>query len=238
MTISEAPERPEPTAARRPWAGSFAALFVALLAATSALGGTYRAPRNAAGQPDLQGFWTNLSATKLERRPNTPLTFPTVAEERAFEAEIAEASKHPSWDVLGQVASEWLVYYPAARMNGRLRTSWIVSPSDGRLPYTPEARRHLAALRAAIAAPAADPEDRTPSDRCLVAGGGASGPPILNPFNSGDYQIIQIAGAVAILSETNHDLRIVRLGGRHPSRDIRVWMGDSIGHWEGDTLGV
>ncbi len=61
----------------------------------------------------------------------------------------------------------------------------------------------------------------------------------MTPAGANDnYQIVQTATAVMILSEMIHDARIIRIGGRHPSPDVRLWLGDSIGHWEGDTLVV
>jgi len=204
----------------------------------------YHAPRTAFGQPDLQGSWTNAWLTQLQRRPGLPLTFASPAEEAAYEQAATARSKAAPGDALGQGASEWLPVYPLARIGGRVRTSWIVSPADGRLPYRPEAARRVAALGAAFAAAVGDgPEDRTPEDRCLVAGGGSSGPPIVNANSATAKQIVQTSTEVAILSEMNHDVRIVRLGtpGHPPAHlppSVRVWMGDSIGHWEGETLVV
>jgi hypothetical protein len=57
--------------------------------------------------------------------------------------------------------------------------------------------------------------------------------------NSPLHQIVQTLGYVMILVEQIHDVRIIRLDGRrHLPLNIRQWMGDSLGHWEGDTLVV
>jgi len=199
----------------------------------------YRAPRTAAGQPDLQGTWNNLSMTRLERRPGAPLTFATRAEEAAFEASVDQAwARDQSADV-GQGATEWVPQYPMARIDGRLRSSWLVSPADGRLPWRPEARRRYDALIAAAElGAAANPEDLTPAARCLIGPGSTANPPMLNPPVAGGKQIVQTATEVAILSEMNHDVRVIRLNGRHPPGNVRLWAGDSIGHWEGETLVV
>ncbi|HEX2817639.1 MAG TPA: hypothetical protein VHN39_14690, partial [Phenylobacterium sp.] len=77
-----------------------------------------------------------------------------------------------------------------------------------------------------------------PADRCLIGGFGSSSPPMMAPAVSAVKQIVQTRTEVAILSEMNHDVRIVRLGGHHPPPNVRLWMGDSIGHWEGATLVV
>ena len=218
-------------------------------------GGDYRAPRTAYGQPDLQGLWTTLSATGLERAPNTPLTFATPAQERAYEANLMATIARNETSGLGQGASEWHPALAMARLDGKLRTSWIVSPADGRLPYRPEALARFQALSAAAVASPANPEDRPPTDRCLLGGFASSTPPMMNPAVAAGKQIVQTATEVAILSEMNHDLRIIRLAGppgggkgrkaAHPAtppahlpQNVRVWMGDSIGHWEGETLVV
>lgn len=220
-----------------------AAALVALLCAAFALPGgaarPYRAPRTVFGQPDLQGFWTSASLTKLERPAGTPLTLATRAEEAAYEQRMMAAQAQAESGGLGQGASEWHPAFRMARIAGRLRTSFIVSPADGRLPYRPEALARFQALDARAQLTRADgPEDRTLGDRCLIGGFGSSSPPMMAPAVSAAKQIVQTRDEVAILSEMNHDVRIVRLGGRHPPPTVRLWMGDSIGHWEGATLVV
>jgi hypothetical protein len=200
----------------------------------------YRVPRTAFGQPDLQGIWSSMSMTRLERPPGDLLTFPIKAEEDAYQAKRRAAilARRQS-DVFGQNAAEWQEEFPLARIDGKLRTSWIVSPADGQLPYRPEARRRLAAINAAQLRRPDNPEELSGFDRCLVGGVGAAGPPIQNPFTtSGGTQIVQTRDEVAILAEMNHDVRIVRLNARHQPPAVRQWMGDAIGWWEGDTLVV
>jgi hypothetical protein len=219
-------------------------VWIAALAALIACGishaAPYRAPRNAVGQPDLEGVWSSMSMTRLERPPGAPLTFATKAQEDAYEVQRREAiGARREADVLGQNASEWQEEFPMARIDGKLRTSWIVSPADGQLPYRPEARERLAAINAGQLTHADGPEDLTVLDRCLVGGVGAAGPPIQNPFTtSGGTQIVQTRNEIAILAEMNHDVRIVRLNARHQTPTVRQWMGDAIGWWEGETLVV
>ncbi len=204
-----------------------------------AYAGQYHAPRTAFGQPDLQGFWTNASLTRLERPAGVPLTFATRTEDDAFEKKNSEAQAKSEAAGLGQGASEWHPALGMARIAGRLRTSFIVSPADGRLPYRPEALARFQALDSAAQLTVADgPENRTLSDRCLIGGFGSSSPPMIPPAVAAVKQIIQTRTEVAILSEMNHDLRIVRLNGHHPPLNIRLWMGDSIGRWQGATLVV
>jgi hypothetical protein len=216
-----------------------AAVLMAASAAQPTLARPYHAPRTAFGQPDLQGFWTNASLTKLERPAGVPLTFATHAEEDAYEARRMKAQAEGEASGLGQGASEWHPAFRMARVAGRLRTSFIVSPADGRLPYRPEALARFEAFDAAANRVAGDnPEQRTLGDRCLIGGFGSSSPPMMAPAVSAVKQIVQTRNEVAILSEMNHDVRIVRLNGRHPPPNVRLWMGDSIGHWDGATLVV
>jgi hypothetical protein len=84
-----------------------------------------------------------------------------------------------------------------------------------------------------------DPEQRPLGERCLLGFGSTSGPPVLpNYFYNNLHQIVQTPDHVVILTEMVHDARIIRIGGQHLPPTMRFWMGDSIGHWEGDTLVV
>ena len=199
----------------------------------------YHAPRTVYGQPDLQGFWTNGSQTRLERAPGEPLGFASQAQEQAYERRRTEAWRQGEAAGLGQGVSEWHHDFGPARIAGRLRTSFLVSPADGRLPWRPQGKARFDAAVAMQTGEAADgPESRSVYDRCLVGGGGAAGPPIMTPNSAPGRQIVQTREEVVILSEMNHEVRIVRLGARRQPLAMRPWMGDSIGHWEGETLVV
>jgi hypothetical protein len=140
-------------------------------------------------------------------------------------------------------------------VNGEKRSSIIVDPPDGRVPQIKaEARqRNAAFLAGGAVSPDANegaaasgppgafdgPELRPLSERCLLGFGSTSGPPTLpNYFYNNLKQIVQTPNSVMILNEMVHDARIIRMGGEHVPQDIRKWMGDSVGHWEGDTLVV
>jgi hypothetical protein len=138
-------------------------------------------------------------------------------------------------------------------VNGQRRSSIIVDPVDGKIPaMKPEARqRNLAFLARAVSPDAAEgasagpsgafdgPEVRPLAERCLLGFGSTSGPPTLpNYFYNNLKQIVQTRDTVMILNEMVHDVRIIRMGARHLPSHIRRWMGDSVGHWEGDTLVV
>jgi hypothetical protein len=118
-----------------------------------------------------------------------------------------------------------------------VRTSWIVDPADGRLPYTPAGHQaYVDALRKARNS-WDGPENRPLGERCILGFGSTAGPPMLNVLYNNNYQIVQSKDAVAIVVEMNHDARIIRLtNDKHLPSHMRPWMGDSIGHWEGDTL--
>jgi hypothetical protein len=118
------------------------------------------------------------------------------------------------------------------------RTSLVVDPADGRVPPLTPAAQRAAAERDKIARrPPEGPEDLPLLVRCLVWP--TVGPPMLPTAYNNNYQILQGPGYVAILTEMIHDVRIIPLDGRpHIPANIRQWLGDSRGHWEGNTLVV
>jgi hypothetical protein len=120
-----------------------------------------------------------------------------------------------------------------------LRTSLIVDPPDGKVPaLTAEAQKRQADARAAARGHANDgPESRALTERCILWP--TAGPPMLPSFYNNNYQIVQGPGYVMILVEMIHDVRIIPTDGRpHLPSEIRQWMGDPRGHWEGNTLVV
>ena len=140
-------------------------------------------------------------------------------------------------------------------VDGQIRTSLVVDPPDGRVPPpTPEARKRMAAMRARPTSDATesndpgldrtpgaydDPESRPLGERCLIGFGSTSGPPMLpDYFYNNLHKIVQTPDSVMILTEMVHDVRIVRMNAEHLPTTIRKWLGDSVGHWDGDTLVV
>ncbi len=138
-------------------------------------------------------------------------------------------------------------------IDGRARTSLVVDPENGRVPpMTPEARQRMAALLATRAAPDAgesavggsssqyDAADRRPlAERCILGFGSTSGPPTLpNYFYNNLKFIVQTDDWVLIYNEMVHDTRMIRIGGESLPPHVKQWMGNSVGHWEGDTLVV
>ena len=139
-------------------------------------------------------------------------------------------------------------------VDGQKRSSLVIDPPDGKVPpMKPEARKRNAAFAAggAVAPDASEsaaagppgafdgPELRPLAERCLLGFGSTSGPPTLpNYFYNNLKQIVQTKDTVLILNEMVHDARVVRMNAEHLPPTIRKWMGDSVGHWEGDTLVV
>jgi hypothetical protein len=214
-------------------------------ATTSAL------PRTKDGHPDLQGNWTNATLTPLER----PAAFAgklTVSDAEAAKFEKAQDEELKAGD--GKSEGEFhrragsgdTGGYNAlfidrgnelARVDGVKRTSLVIDPPDGKVPpLTDEARERLRSMRRLGGVNSA--QDRPLSERCLLSFGSSSGPPMLPVLYNNNYQIVQTADTVMILVEMIHDVRIVRMNSTHAPADMRFWLGDSIGHWEGDTLVV
>ena len=76
------------------------------------------------------------------------------------------------------------------------------------------------------------------AERCLIGFGSTSGPPMLPVLYNNNYEIVQTPDAIMILVEMVHDVRVIRMNAQHGPKEIHKWLGDSIGHWEGDTLVV
>jgi hypothetical protein len=218
---------------------------------------TWTAPRTADGQPDLQGVWANNTATPLERpKALAGREYLTDEEVAALKKKAAELFDNGNSDAAfgdsvyesvlanvkgtksgfksidgetGDYSSVWTV----AR-DWDNRTSLIIKPSDGRLPsMTAEAEKRAAGV-SFIGRPAAGPEDRSLSERCITYGS----PQLMAGYQS-YYQIAQTATSVVILTEMIHDARVIPLDGRpHLPPNIQTWNGDARGHWEGDTLVV
>jgi hypothetical protein len=228
--------------------GALAVLFGAALAAQTSSGWT--PPRTPDGHPDLEGIWTNATITPLERPPqfaNKPTM--TDAEAAAFEktsaAELADVDGKSESPLLAAAGSNGTGGYnilfidrgsELARVDGVKRTSLIIDPPDGKVPpMTPEARQHF---RMEGFGRFDTVKDRPLSERCLLGFGSTSGPPMLPVLYNNNYQIVQTADSIVILVEMVHDARIIRMNAMHAPPSVRQWLGDSVGHWEGDTLVV
>jgi hypothetical protein len=203
----------------------------------------WTAPRTAYGQPDLQGIWNNASLTPFERpKEFAGREFFTGEEAAEFTKTVLDQSNRdrrgatPQEDVNGAYNEAW--FERGTRLASNLRTSIVVDPPDGRVPPLAPEAREAAEVRAAVQRRAPEgPEDFALPVRCILWP--TAGPPMVpGPYNN-NYQIAQTHDYVAIDVEMIHDVRIIPLNGRpHLPSAIRQWMGDSVGHWEGDTLVV
>ncbi|MDP3740117.1 MAG: hypothetical protein Q8R02_22220 [Hyphomonadaceae bacterium] len=200
----------------------------------------YKTQRKAYGAPDLEGIWTNITATPLQRPPAFDSLTTTEVQAAEFERASVDSFLNDNKDGVGGRQSEWWeVGQQMTRINGEIRTSVIVDPANGRMPYTAAGQAMLEARMKAEDGNFDGPEVRPPDERCLVGGSGTTGAPIFTARYNGQYQIIQSPDVVVIAIENGGQIRMIRLReDRHPPPDVRLWMGHSIGRWEGDTLVV
>ncbi|MBV9397275.1 MAG: hypothetical protein JO062_04810 [Bryobacterales bacterium] len=242
--------------------------FVAAIAALVSLAHgqaqpNWKVPRTPDGHPDFQGAWANNIATPLERPKELagrPLL--TDAELAAMKKKARELFNNGNSDAAfgdtvfnavfanvngtrsgfkstdgetGDYSSVWTV-----ERDWENRTSLITDPSDGRLPpITAEAAARTAGQRAlgtpVVSIGRADQaQDRPLQERCITYGS----PSLVAGYQSG-YWISQTRTAVIVVTEMIHDARVIPLqGGPHLPSTVHQWLGDSRGHWEGDTLVV
>ena len=206
---------------------------------------TWAAPRTADGKPDLQGVWTNYTLTPLERPKGLG------AKEFYTDQEVAELTKHARTGEVGEEGDagftrpqpvrydlELYGFDPGTLRYSSKRTSLIVGPEGVVPPMLPAARERNAEIAAKDKGHEFDSYLNRPlSERCLV---GQERIPMLPGANEGNLlQIVQGPGYVAFLREQNHSTRVIPTDGRpHVPQNIRLWQGDSVGHWEGNTLVV
>jgi hypothetical protein len=195
----------------------------------------WAAPRTAWGDPDLQGVWNFATLTPLER-PRELAEKEVLTDQEAADFEKLTLQQRAA--TLSTGDREW--WDPGSKVMKTRRTSLIVDPPDGRVPaLTTEAQKRAAARTAARRGrgPADSWEDRSISERCIWFG--SAGPPMVpGPYNN-DVQLMQTRDYVVIVNEMIHDARMVPMDGRpRVGQSIRQWMGDSRGHWEGNTLVV
>jgi hypothetical protein len=205
------------------------------------------------GHPDFQGVWANNTVTPLQRpkqwEGKERLTDADVADLQKFAAQIVENDGDAQFGdgfilaVLNRVANPtsydpgtgnynqfWLV----ERDWHDRRTSLIIDPPNGKLPpLTPEGQKRRAAeIEHRKVHAFEDPEVFPLGERCVNFG-----IPRLQAGYNSYLQIVQSPGYVTIVNEMAHDARIIPLDGRpHLTDRVRVWNGDSRGHWEGETL--
>jgi hypothetical protein len=212
----------------------------------------YSPPRTPWGDPDLQGKWPATAMVGVPLQRDQELGARNELNDEEFAARVARAEQQrdldnadfelenaastPGGAVGGAVSPppHWL-----ERGEPQRQASLIVSPADGRMPpQTAEAQARAAELRAyrESRGPADSYTDRSLYDRCITRGIAGSVLPVI--YNNGNV-IVQAPGYVAFVNEMIHETRIIPLDGRpHVEADIKLWMGDSRGRFEGDTLVV
>jgi hypothetical protein len=197
--------------------------------------GDWTPPRTAWGEPDLQGIWTNATLTPVER-PNSQAdkTVLTAEEAAAFETRSAAQREASDRFVLGNVGAYNQFWMDGGKIvTGDRRTSLIVDPADGKIPWTPAGRERLASDSARYGVGPFDSwEDADTGERCLT-----DGLPFvpLQGYNM-NYHILQSPGWVAIINEMFHEYRMIPVDGRdHVPSEVDQLLGDARGRWEGDT---
>ena len=203
--------------------------------------GTTVTPRTLWGHPDLQGTWTNRTITPLERPDDLgDREFFTEEEAAARDLQSAtrsdERAERGTPADLGNYNAFW---WERGETLDNLRASLIVDPPGGRIPLTPDAERRAEERRAARAAtrdvPMGSWTEVSPYSRCIIR---AALPRVSTGYNN-NYEIVQTPDYVGIFQEQMHEVRIIPLDGRpHLPSGVLQWLGDSRGHWEGDTLVV
>lgn len=203
------------------------------------------------GQPDISGIFTFRTLTPLQRPATLGEKDTLTAEEAAvFEATErtrlnrdlfdpesgAPSAGYQSRAEGGVLSYNEFWYERGVELTSDHRTSLVVDPPDGRIPYRPEwieaNRVRRLNLRNGFAD---DHTDRSLTDRCLM--GSNSGPPMRPGSYNNNTQILQVPGYVAIVNEHIHNTRLIPIDGR-PHGSVPQWVGDSRGHWEGATLVV
>jgi hypothetical protein len=214
----------------------------------------YKPPKNAMGQPDITGVWSNATTTPVERRAEHKSL--TLTEPEAAKVQGAAETYRRAGDVrtdpgvgaptdkntnLGYNRFWTDPGTQVMRVNGEPRSSFLTTP-DGKVPpRKPDAPRVQRRVQldesSAGAGPNDNPESRGLSERCVFFPTTAG--PVLRPtLYNNNYRIVQGTDAVAIQVEMSHDTKVIRIGGKHRNDGVRPWMGDSIGWYEGNTLVV
>jgi len=221
-------------------------------AAPGARSKTAGIPRTADGHPDFQGIWTNATITPMER-PKAFADKPTISDAEAKEYEKKQLDELNAQDgqsdgpLIAAAGSSGTGGYNVLfvdrgqeleRVDGQKRTSLVIDPPDGRVPPMTDAARQRISSMMRNFNKYDDIKDRPLSERCLIGFGSTSGPPMMPVLYNNTYQIVQTPDAIMILVEMVHDVRIIRMSPTHKPANVRQWLGDSIGHWEGDTLVV
>ena len=195
-------------------------------------------PKTPWGDPDLQGIWPGNMGVPLQR-PKT-MGERTELTDQEFAQRVAQAQRNSAADAVEFAPKDERVgigppSYWTERGKPTRQASLVIDPPDGRLPpMTPEAKAIQAKTPAEWAGRANSYDDVNLYYRCITRGAVGSIIPVV--YNNGN-QIIQAPGYVVIRNEMIHESRVIPLNGRpHIGSNIQLYLGDSRGHWEGNTL--
>jgi hypothetical protein len=208
----------------------------------------WKPPHNSFGQPDLVGTWNTGSLTNLERSAQfKDLVVPDaqaeqIASQRYAATQRAQARTDQSTGAPTDRNSNagynrfWLdPGSTLGKVKGTYRSSWIIDPPDGKIPFSPQGRKLAAEGEARLGY--SDPESRPLPDRC-IASVGRNGPPMMNGLYNNHFQIAQSPTHVLIHAEMMSNARIIALTDKHQPAAVAPLFGDAIGRWDGDTLVV
>ncbi|NKB99348.1 MAG: hypothetical protein GKR90_12760 [Pseudomonadales bacterium] len=242
--------------------------FISLLTLFATQIAVAEIPRTADGHPDLSGFFDVATITPMERPEEMAEKVSITREdaikleqERAARRAAANEASDPNRGAppdggsVGGYNGFWLdAGENRIVVNGEYRTSIITTPENGRRPelISDWGKAEAAALvedfthRPGVAwwldetgtGPFDNMEQRPLRERCLMGFGPVAGPPVFPSVYNNHKRIVQTEDAIMILAEMVHDARVIRLNAEHKPDHMRTWMGDSVGHWEGDTLVV
>eukprot|EP01035_Chromulina_nebulosa_P041675 gene41675-56411_t len=185
----------------------------------------------------LEGLWTGASFTELERPDELKTLVITPEQARVWETKLKPSGGvNVGADELGQATPE----FPESgsglmRVRGEIRSSIIIEPADGKLPFTAAAKAELG-IEPKRRRGYDNVEVRPQDERCLSSDTG--GAPSIPTADANVIQILEAPGYVVILAERYHDARIVRLDRGRSPHSPPSWMGDSTGRWEGGVLVV
>ena len=213
------------------------AILLVILSAPAVLSAqTAEIPRLENGLPDMQGTWDFRTITPFQRPEALGNKSVLTAEEASiFEAEERERRDRDNFTdttTTGDYNQFW--YDRGEEILGDRRTSLVTSPANGRIPALTEVAQQRISERRAAARLAEGIEVRPLAERCIM--GFNSGPPMIPSAYNNNLQIVQTDGYFMMHNEMIHNIRPVRLNDAAHMDVPRKWEGDSVGHWEGDTL--
>jgi hypothetical protein len=199
-------------------------------------------PRTADGKPDLQGTWDFAQLTPFERPDALAGKSSFASDDEAEEFAQETQAKKPNMDrrdggAAADVERAYNDFWWDFGSRVAKQTSLVVDPPSGRVPPLTEAASARAAERRGQGQRYDNPEERPLAERCIL--GFNSGPPMVPSAYNNNMQLVQTRDHVMILNEMIHSARVIDLRRQtHLAKDVRLLTGDSIGHWEGDTLVV